>query len=359
MIANESEILLDDCRELMTSRLRSSISRMMGNLENVLFERAARDDCESEGAYYIDAVRELRLKKREIQVRFENRLSMIFVEIVRQLISSDKGGSEEGPISPEHAVEDYNHIDQISILHEPVENTRQECRSALLTLDNHIKYLLESSKVNEYINPMQPENVYNAFWDSCDDLRCGTEIRLIMLQMFERQVAMDLVSIYDDINVLLEFFLKDHLPNSTSDSKPEYCHQQQGREYGNQLLVKCWAQNHIMERVAGQELPELIESFLMEHWSELLADVFQKYSMESLEWERGIQIVDELIECSTLTQDKQSRLHQIWQFPGLIYRLKAGMKIISLPLNIQARFISELKVLHSQLTEQGTGAKNN
>ena len=106
-------------------------------------------------------------------------------------------------------------------------------------------------------------------------------------------------------------------------------------------------------------MPEFIEAFLIEYWCVLLVDIFEKYSMKSLEWERAIQIVDDLIKFSALTDNKESRLQQIWQFPGLIYRLKAGMKSISLPLNLQAKFVSDLKVLHSQLTEQNSTYKNN
>ena len=97
----------------------------------------------------------------------------------------------------------------------------------------------------------------------------------------------------------------------------------------------------------------------MDYWCILLVDIYEKYSMKSLEWERAIQVVDDLIACSALTDDKASRLQQIWHFPGLLYRLKAGMKSISLPLNLQASFISDLKVLHTQLTDQNSTYKNN
>ena len=357
------EIVLDDCRELMTNRLRSSLSRMMGNLEEILFDLAAQDECKSEGAFYIDAVRELRLKKKEIQVRFENRLSGIYVDIVRQLTTSSKEIKSPEMQSDKKYTGIVKDLDEINVLHEPVENTRNECRQALHILDQNINSILKNLNVNGFINPMQPETVYNAFWDSCDDLQCGAEIRLIMLQMFERQVATDLGIIYDDINVLMDFFLKDAYAGSDehpySDRIADASHSLQENIYGNSQLMKTWAQNYMLERVAGQELPEMIIEFLKDHWSELLVDIFCKYSKESLEWERAIHVIDDLVKCATLTHDRQSRLHQIWQFPGLIYRLKTGMKLISVPLNIQARFISDLKLLHCHLTEQNLNSKNN
>lgn len=63
MPISEPKIVLNDCRELMTNRLRFSLSKMMTNLEDILFDLASHDDCQSDGAFYIDAIRELRLKK--------------------------------------------------------------------------------------------------------------------------------------------------------------------------------------------------------------------------------------------------------------------------------------------------------
>ncbi len=182
--------------------------------------------------------------------------------------------------------------------------------------------------------------------------------------MFQRQVAMDLVNIYGDINALLDFCLQENsytqvVNNDSRDSTDINVQPPDKTEHYDPQLVKLWVQNQIKQRIAEQELPEMIESFLFDHWSELLAGIFYQYSMDSLEWERAIQVVDDLAECATLRDDKQSRLQQVWQFPGLVYRLKAGMKVIALPLSIQARFISDLKVFHSQLVDQNQNIKNN
>ncbi len=357
----EPEILLNDCREIMTSRLHASLSVMMGNLEHVLFEMASRDQCDTDSAYYIDAVRELRLKKREIQVRFENRLSGIYLEILRQLaVQSDSDESNELITSNSEASISIN---KISVLHEPVGNIRSECRQALVGLDRHVNYILDDIHVENFVNPLQPETIYNAFWESFDDLRCGKEIKLIMLQMFDRQISTDLISIYDDLNKLLDFFLQHSDSemgiNNDIDEFGNFWSFKEESLYCNSFLVGCWVHNTIIQRIKDRDLPEFIEAFLMDYWCVLLVDIFEKYSMKSIEWERAIQVVDDLIKFSALTDNKESRLQQIWQFPGLIYRLKAGMKSISLPLDLQAKFVSDLKVLHTQLTEQKSTYKNN
>ena len=39
--------------------------------------------------------------------------------------------------------------------------------------------------------------------------------------------------------------------------------------------------------------------------------------MKSIEWERAIQVVDDLIKFSALTDNKESRLQQIWAISRL------------------------------------------
>lgn len=314
MSISEPEILLNDCREIMTSRLRASLSIMMGNLENVLFEMAARDQRESDSTYYIDAVRELRLKKREIQVRFENRLSGIYLEILRHLAVQ----SDSDDINEITSVKRGKTIsnDEISVLHEPVINIRSECRQALIDLDRHINFMLDDIQIENFINPLQPETIYNAFWDSFDDLQCGKEIKLIMLQLFDRQISTDLISIYDDLNRLLDFFLQHsdseiEIDNDTDESDGFRTFKEKSL-YCNSFLVGCWVHNTIKQRINDRDLPDFIEAFLMDYWCVLLVDIYEKYSMKSLEWERAIQVVDDLIECSALTDDKASRLQQVW-----------------------------------------------
>ena len=81
----ESEQLIKDCRELLTNRMRSSMSRVMGDIEDVLFEMATGSGSSELSSQYIDAVREVRMKNREIQVRFENRFHDLFDHSVREI----------------------------------------------------------------------------------------------------------------------------------------------------------------------------------------------------------------------------------------------------------------------------------
>ena len=181
--------MLEECRDLMTNRMRSSMSRMMGYVEEVLHEMATVDSNTADASHYIEAVREIRMKKREIQVRFENRFMNLYQDSVRQMKSGESvTGSIEVDSDLQYGLVLPKNNESITIK-DTLKKARQECRSALSILDSHVSKLFEQEKIDKFVNPMQPSTVLGAFWESCRDIRAGDDIRYILVDMFERYVG--------------------------------------------------------------------------------------------------------------------------------------------------------------------------
>ena len=355
----ESGKLLEECRELMTNRMRSSMSRMMGYVEEVLFEMATVDSSTEEAAHYIEAVREIRMKKREIQVRFENRFMSLYQDSVRQMKSEKSQTAPTGNnvvVFPEAIFQDNS--DSVTI-NKTLNKAQNECRAALSILDNHVSALFEKEDINKFVNPMQPVTVFGAFWESCRDIRAGADIRFILVDMFERYVVADLHNVYDDLNDLFGYYKSnpgtaEQMAAANKLELNQYDSVDKNGEilaYRNSLLVRCWVKSRIENRIDKYEAPEFIKGFVLDSWALVLEDIYEKFGEKSHEWDRAMQVVDELIRCTNLANDRETRTQQIWMLPGLIYRLKTGMKAISLPLKTQADFLSELKAHHTRITE--------
>jgi hypothetical protein len=349
----ESGKLLEDCRELMTNRMRTSMSRMMGYVEDLLFEMATEDSGTIQANHYIEAIREIRMKKREIQVRFENRFITLFQDGVRQLNSGQISHDEHASIL----------IEQELTNSAPIKNTlnkaRSECRSALLILDGHVSSLFDSEHIEEFVNPMQPDTVFSAFWESCRDIHAGADIRNILVDMFERYVVTDLHNVYEDMNLLFGFYhtrdsinmdIKDGVDVNNKDETLVDSNREDGINQ-NSLLVRMWVESRIGQQISQHGAPDFIRQFLLESWQPVLVGIYEVHGDKSLEWDRAMQVVDDLLICTKITNERESRTQQIWMLPGLIYRLKNGMKNISLPLKMQAEFLSELKAYYNRITE--------
>lgn len=63
--------------------------------------------------------------------------------------------------------------------------------------------LLETVTVNRLDNPMQPEMVFEAFWESYRDIKIKPEIRLLLVELFKKYVALELKYLYEDLNSYL------------------------------------------------------------------------------------------------------------------------------------------------------------
>jgi len=351
----KSEILLNECREFMTYRMRTSMSRMMGNVEDTLFELATTDCGTVQASRYIDAVREIRMKKREIQVRFENRFMSLFDESVRQIRKGKVFPAESNGVSN---IVNLNQTGSHAIT-STVDKVRSDCRAALSTLDKHIAELLQTGESVRFDNPMEPGLVFDAFWESCRDIQTGTDIRRVLVQMFERHVATDLQQLYQDLNSLFASFTDVDMNGSEMPDAPYFAEagnpwQAEGSGTGRySVLIKHWVQAMILRRMqeSEAEIPGFIQHFLLEQWCLLLEQIYEKYGDRSQEWLRAAQLIDDLIMSAEVVADRDQKRQQLWKQPGLIYRLKNGMKSASIPLKTQAEFLSQLKAWHSSLSE--------
>jgi hypothetical protein len=117
------------------------------------------------------------------------------------------------------------------------------------------------------------------------------------------------------------------------------------------LLVGSWVANRIKETIADMPVPEFVSTFLFTVWNLVLERNYGKKGEASQEWAKSMQVVEDMVVCARLTDDKDKRRQQIWMLPGLIYRLKTGMKSVGVPLKQQADFLSELKAHHARITD--------
>lgn len=204
MHSNKYETLLGQCRDIMVRHINTSMSSMINNVEDTLISMAVKERANATAAKYIDAVRVMRLKKYEIQVRFKNRYLSLYQYQLRNFIrkqdSTDITLSRVGHKSFNKDADKK----ESKALESTMETVRQDCHTALLNLDNKLGKLLQNIDYDHVNNPLMPETIFEAFWESCRDADIKPEIRLLLINMFEKYVALELKYLYEDLNTYLE-----------------------------------------------------------------------------------------------------------------------------------------------------------
>lgn len=189
----------------MVRHINTTMSSMINNVEDALIKLAVREKANATATKYIDAVRIMRLKKYEIQVRFKNRYLSLFQYQVRNIFRNNNENTDITLSKVGH--QSFNKdtdSEESRALESTVGKVRQDCHAALLNLDNKIGKLLNNVDLDNYNNPLMPETIFEAFWESCRDAEINPEVRLLLISMFEKYVALELKYLYEDLNTYLE-----------------------------------------------------------------------------------------------------------------------------------------------------------
>ncbi len=205
-----TETVLHKCRELMSERISSSMATMMKEAEAKLHDMAAKEKSLGKAAQYYNAIRLLRVKQHEMQVRFEKRFTLLFKYRTENFLNfRDDTDITLSKVGHSSFVKESDNTKEKKALENSVYKVKQDCRSVLLNIDKKMSILIKDTNINYSENPMQPETIFEAFWESCRDIEMKDDVRLLFINLFEKSIMLDLQYIYEDLNVeLAQLYLK-------------------------------------------------------------------------------------------------------------------------------------------------------
>lgn len=331
MQENKSKSLLQECRQIMTKRMRSSLTAMLNEVDEHLHQKAGTPgDSTSESDCY-EAIREIRMKRVEIKTRFERRFINLFDGELQFL-------TNKGEITEETRLElssSGRHIIVSPAMERSLSNVKKDCGQALLELDRKLTCLLNTPAK---LNPLQPEIVYEAFREACWDIKSGEEVRSLMFRAFEKRINQDLKSIYSDINGLLE---EDKKGNDSGEANNQEDTNKISDD--NNAMLRYKITERIEHRLDGQDVPQFVRTFLLKYWRTFLEDIYTRYTENSIAWNAARQTMDDLIWLTNKDSGYYDRQRKVQLLPSLLFRLLNGMKVISMSDEEINIFLKQLK----------------
>ncbi|UCE77504.1 MAG: DUF1631 domain-containing protein [Gammaproteobacteria bacterium] len=191
---------LREVGRLTSDRLETLLERMMDRVDDALFERAEKAENNMLQTRYFDAMRELRIIRRDISEDFIALFTTWFNEGIPR--SSASGGlaldwDSEGPGIG--LVESDDLEEELAITN-MVNKIRGNCKQSLFALDKRIGFLMRDPDLERWQNPLGPEAVCRAFRDAAKRIESGLEIRLVIFKLFDHYVASHLDATYKEVN---------------------------------------------------------------------------------------------------------------------------------------------------------------
>ena len=200
-----SSVVLQKCRDLMAERVNLSMLAMINEAEDKLSDMANKEKSLGKAVQYYDAVRLLRIKQHEMQIRFEKRFISIFQYRTENFLKfrndTDITLSRVGHSS---FTKGDKYIEERKIINNSIINIKQDCKSVLLNIDKKMGALIKDVDVNFSDNPLQPETIFEAFWESCRDIRMKNHVRLLLVNLFEKYITLDVKNIYQELDSQLD-----------------------------------------------------------------------------------------------------------------------------------------------------------
>jgi hypothetical protein len=114
--------------------------------------------------------------------------------------------------------------------------------------------------------------------------------------------------------------------------------------------------DEILLRLAPTSAPEAIESFLIQHWSRLLRDIYLSRGDDHPDWQAGWDTVDALLWSLTPLKTRQETERLLRLLPILRGRLEEGCAALGLPAAERDALLGLLAQQHAAAARAGSAS---
>jgi hypothetical protein len=192
--------LLRECREVAFRRLSGALVRMLGKVDDTLFEWSEKSESKVDQNIYFDAMRELRLKRASMEIGFKAQLMEGFNREIRK----EGEGKGDKLLAEEMSLVDEDGLEESLAVENMVSKIEVECKQELHHLNRRVGLLLNDPEMERAKNPIGPEVICSAFLEACGHFESGIKVKLIVLKLFDRHVVGEEIRpLYQEINKLL------------------------------------------------------------------------------------------------------------------------------------------------------------
>lgn len=188
-------------RERGEQSLQPLLQALFDNIDDALFELADRADSNSVQNMYFDSMREVRIKRRGIELGFIREINQAFRSLTGVVVKPETGvidlpGDELSLVANDELDELVAFDSMVAKAHRRFENPLQDLTTRLDTV-------IKACDVTIDNNPYGPEVICRSFVDVCKELYIDAKAKLVLFKLFDRYVVEALDQVYSVCNQVL------------------------------------------------------------------------------------------------------------------------------------------------------------
>ncbi|WCM52117.1 DUF1631 domain-containing protein [Pseudomonas sp. WJP1] len=361
-------VIVLQVRDKATQQLRQGLQALFDNADGTLFEMADQALDDAEQNLFFEAMRDLRLKRKSIERLFFEQLFKAFINLGQCDLAYrvlPRSLSANASAAPRDDGPERNLAVQAM-----VNKTLYRDGFALDQLTARLSTLLGRTLIEQH-NPLGPTVLCKCFLAAARHLGVDIEVKLIILQLFDRYVLSGAGQLYAQANQLLiaTGVLPGLAPPPTSDTmdnkaagalppderrRSELLEQRirdAEEECAQTSVARQQVEQALNQALLGKRLPHSVLAFVHEAWSNVLLLTCLKHGHLSMQWQADVQTMEQLIWSVRRHDSPDAREHLLTMVPGLLKSLREGLGSSAFDPFATRAFFSELERLHVQLLE--------
>lgn len=193
-------VILLQVHDKAAQQLKQELQVLFDNADETLFEMADKAQSDAEQSLYFEAMRDVRLKRKNIERGFLEQLFFAFIKLTQ----ADAGESAlQAPVPAHNAFPlVINDSERDQVINAMVAQVLTRDQLALCQLSARLN-TLSWVTLNEHNNPLGPAMLCEYFLQAERDQGVDLKVKLIMLQLFDKYLLSQTTRLYADANQLL------------------------------------------------------------------------------------------------------------------------------------------------------------
>ncbi len=192
--------------------LSDLIRVLMESVDDAMFELSDKVKNDRERNMYMEAMREIRLKRDGIKKHFDYEMQQCFDTFV-----SGKSATNDQDDEEELTLIELDELEDSIAIENMISKARPRFEDDLFAVSERLKLILKRKEISEDENPLDPKAICESFDKASQLLDTDIQAKLIFYKLFEKYVMNNLDHFYKELNEL--FVKKGVLPGFKPDQE--------------------------------------------------------------------------------------------------------------------------------------------
>lgn len=195
----EAAARIEKIRHISCRHLIELLQNMFDGIDDSFFELANNARTNNEQNQFFEAMREIRIKRKSIELSFEENIGSLFSSQKVFQKKSDKNISKEIDFENLSLVNKDDLEERVAIS-SMTSKAASNFQGPLLQFHTRFANLYGQPSLNTISSPLNPEDISNEFSSVCSRLEINLKERLIVYKQFDRYVLSNLGYVLDEVN---------------------------------------------------------------------------------------------------------------------------------------------------------------